>query len=211
MTIIGIGAYWNQTRWDNVVSQLKNLGIPHKILSAFHAAKNFADADYCYATAKKLMGGRGLTCNEIGCTVSHGRALRLIADSSEPVMIVEDDLEFIEPKEHILEAVSNLPADFDFALTSTWEPRHDSPHHWRDQNVPGVIQSEGWWDRCYRTHHGTTSVIISPKGARTLLETWYPVAEPADMVYRRMSHVLNAYVPKRPFTRNCSVAGTPAS
>lgn len=99
-----------------------------------------------------------LTRGEVGCFMSHIKALRAIASSSAPyALVLEDDVILSFPE--CLAWIDKLPADWEvLSLGCNWEPETN------DQVAPGLVRMNA------QPLYGTQAILYSKAGARRIAE-----------------------------------------
>jgi len=143
---------------------------------------------------------------ERGCAHSHLRLWRVCAERSTPTLVLEDDVHLTFERNgskgksngkvftaRLKQALEHVPSDFDVVYLgwSGWR----GGHHYRWTTYPEddvaktcVRKAEYVWT--------TVAYVISPVGARKLLEQSKPMNQPVDnfMAWEASQGRLNSYV-----------------
>lgn len=110
---------------------------------------------------------------EVGCAMSWWRAAAMIVRNDWPMALVfEDDFTPVLPMQHALQAVGELPANFDIALL-------------HNQHTPAPTEASGGHTHRFRRvinpSYTTVALAISNKGARAILAGLAPFDRPVDV------------------------------
>lgn len=110
-------------------------------------------------------GERLLSPGEIGCLLSHREAWRLIVDSNEPGIVIEDDLHLSADAHELMSAAAWLPADADLVKIETTGKTVAVDRRWITAGAGHHLV------RLRGAHLGTGGYIVTPGAARRLLMT----------------------------------------
>lgn len=182
---------------------LDQLGLDYEVFSATDGLNlSSQDLDKCELSSQvclKLAAGRTvimenpLSNQEIGCALSHLKLYQHILDQKLPyACILEDDCLVKPPFKTALQAIQNLPADWDlinFANVNTlrnikWSRKYLFGHN-ANQYFTKVGLGLSWLNALWnprRFMRGTFLYVISALGCQRLLEIGYPVRFPSDIL-----------------------------
>jgi glycosyl transferase family 25 len=134
--------------------------------------------------------GRMLTRGEVGCALSHLRVYERMLEENIPVLLVmEDDARPSADLTSLLEAMGDLPADWDVVTLLSQFPS-SRPVPIDEQRIAGDHQV----CRYEKQPFGAQCYLITSSAARRLLEVGYPIRLPADeLLFRRRPARLNFY------------------
>ena len=112
---------------------------------------------------------KGLTLNEIACSLSHRAAYEAIVSARHPVaMIIEDDALFVSRQLRRFR-FSDVPADYDMVFLNSFRYR---------EPPSGAIAGPIYDTSSY--HGSAAAYLLSLEGARKLLDSSLPVIHAAD-------------------------------
>ena len=171
----------SQERWQRINDHLHNLGLVAQRISAVDAAQYdnvFLSKHYNESLNKKSFF-IGLKPAEIGCFLSHRKALKaFLTDSKKKyAVILEDDVEFVaDPRQFCGQWLTVLNGN-DAVMLKLFKRR--------------AISGE-WVDRCERTGVvrprlvplGTQSQIVNRRAAKALLTAFEQFSMPVDAAYQ---------------------------
>ena len=121
------------------------------------ALPNYSD-DYCVRTWR-----RPLTQGEVGCFASHYRLWKRCLELNETIIVLEDDIVIGNDFRESVEIAASLIDRFDFIrLSGITDVRH--------QSIPLNLPAPWKIVRFQRGPMGTQGYVLSPSGARRLLE-----------------------------------------
>ncbi|MDX2027888.1 MAG: glycosyltransferase family 25 protein [Alphaproteobacteria bacterium] len=115
MRVILISLARAPERRQKMTARFQELGVPFEILEATDGQK-LTEADLALVDheGRKRITPYPLSNNEIGCCISHCRAMQIIRDSGERMgVIIEDDAALSPDFPRVLQAIENLAAPFD--------------------------------------------------------------------------------------------------
>jgi glycosyl transferase family 25 len=162
-------------------NQFVALGVPFEILEAVDG-RHLTDADRALVDhdGRRRITPYPLSDNEIGCCISHCRAMQIIRDSGERMgAIIEDDAALSADFPRVLQAIEALPAPFDiidlhrtFKKKETFVPCRPL--------LPGFALG-----RIGYSHINATGYVISREGARKFLSIMPPFNHMVDKEMHR--------------------------
>lgn len=127
-----------------------------------------------------------LTVGEIGCYASHLSVMQRIADSGEPGVAMEDDLQIGVTLQRLFEQIDRLPDDWDIVRLSNPAKSSATPV----VHIPDVGDVVRYW----RIPNNAGAYLISPAGARKFLAYAGHHNRAIDENLRRpWEHGLNTY------------------
>ena len=106
--------------------------------------------------------GRYLTWGEIGCAMSHFSIWEKVAKLDEPVLILEDDIEFVDNFLERLEETSEASSNLEYDLFYLGRKQLTGNEELVTDNI--VCAGFSWW---------TSSYIITPECAKNFIESDY--------------------------------------
>ncbi|MEJ1405483.1 MAG: glycosyltransferase family 25 protein [Candidatus Sedimenticola sp. (ex Thyasira tokunagai)] len=139
---------------------------------------------------------------EIGCYSSHMEIMKRIVDDNipDPILILEDDLEFASGFGRLLEVLTDLPMDWDIIRLSN-DPK--SPFI-PIKSIESNVELVAYW----RIPNNTGAYLINRKGAEKFLRAFNPRTRAIDEDMRRpwFHHMVTYGVLPSPIVSN--VLGT---
>lgn len=176
-------------RADNVAAISASIGFEFQIVRAIDKrSPRFIDCQYDSRLANKIFG-RALTAGEVCCAMGHYLMLKAYLDSGdlEPAFLIEDDAKLLCGSAKLVDIMSGLPGGCDMVSTVRDEGNHTI-------HRGSSWQGGGAFSRVWRCPLGTSSQIVTRRGAERLIKGMLPVAEPSDNYYQRRCWDLSIYV-----------------
>jgi glycosyl transferase family 25 len=163
-----------QKKRDLIARQVREMGLTNFQFVDAVDAKSLAldelrrDGRYDEATSR-IYHSKGLTLNEIACSLSHGAAYTQIANAGHLLaLVIEDDALFVTAELKKLK-LSEVPSDFDVLLLNSF--RYEDP--------PKGRLAENLYDAS--SYSGSAAAyVLSAAGARKLANAFLPVIHAAD-------------------------------
>lgn len=190
MRVILINLARATERRQKMGAQFKALGVPFEILEATDG-KHLTDADRALVDhdGRRRITPYPLSDNEIGCCISHCRAMEIIRDSGERMgAIIEDDAALSPDFPRVLQAIENSPAPFDIIdLHRTFKKK--------EIFVPCRPLLPGFTlGRIGYSHINAQGYVISKEGARKFLSRMPPFNHMVDKeMHRTWANGINLF------------------
>lgn len=140
-------------------------------------------------TKKQKIFGIDLTYGSLGCALSHILILKDCCCANKPFLVFEDDITFNKDiDQSLLETICNLPEKFDIVFLDL-------------HNIPSLNKTIEYNDFLYIPQGlitGLFGMIISPEGARKILDKILPLYNQIDSEISKHQNHLNLYALKNP-------------
>lgn len=137
--------------------------------------------------------GIDMTYGALGCAMSHYLILKECANSRQPYLIFEDDISLVDNiSKKTIDIIRNTPKNFDVIYLGV----HD---------IPGLNKTNIYNDFIYTPKGlicGTFGMIISPKGAKTLLNEIFPISIQIDSEISRRQNKINMFAAIKPLVKH---------
>jgi len=169
----------------------------------FNVRTEFAQRYLSPGQVQRMSGG------ERGCAHSHYRIWKHVADQNVPVLVLEDDVELrferSDPKfgqanghvftERLDAAMKHLPEDYDVLYLGWSGYRGGNFKRW-DADSEGLSEDAKRYVRKAEYVWTTVAYVLTPTGAKKLLEAAQPLNQPVDnfMGWEAAEGRLNSFV-----------------
>ncbi len=171
-----------EDRLQVVGDRMDALGMPWERVVGVNG-REMKDADYVGIDQKGflLAHGRHIEPGDIGCYLSHVKALQaFLASDDEFGLILEDDVDFEDDFPDLMNTMLNNSAHWDVLKLSG-----------RHQGMPVPLRKLGDRHRMvafFTRHTGAAAYLVSRFAARRYIERLFPMQVPFDHVFDRAWH-----------------------
>ena len=178
----------SEQRRDKVSKRLTNMGLAFELFPAVDGRETPHPLFEKYDEKKCLRHRRkGLSGGELGCFASHYLLWKKCVDLNEPIVVMEDDVYITNAFIRAVEQAEKLMHELSY-IRLAGTSLHRRPYK--------KLRSEGEFDLIdhVRGPSGTLCYVLSPKGARALLDnaqTWYQAVD--DYMDRYWGHGVDCY------------------
>ncbi len=166
-------------RREAMIRQLESLGMSYTFVDAIDGrAEDFRTHPYYDRATRLCWHGRDLLSTEIACLLSHRAVYQKALDDNCPAALLLEDDVLIQPDfPATVEAVMNLPAEWDMIRFL-----HDAKTRRRSRFI-GPVYGEYMLTRLLGTPGGGHAYIFNQKAARRLLELSEKSWQPIDVLF----------------------------
>lgn len=169
-------------RRERMQQELAAMHLRHEWVEAVYG-KTLSDAErrtWYDEAANQRRYHQALMPGEIGCYASHLQVAQRLLDSGEPyALVLEDDVHLLPELRAVLEAVAQLPAQWDM-IKLVGREQEPVLQHW---SLPGLTAATRLI-RYRRAPSRTGAYLLSRSGAHKLLQTRRPFFRPVDVDIR---------------------------
>lgn len=143
-------------------------------------------------SGKQKTFGVDLTYGSLGCALSHLLILQECCEADKPYLILEDDIIINDLENKLFDCIEELPKDFDLLYLGL----HQLPHLNKDQSY-----SKNLYIPTGLTC-GTFGMIISPVGAKKILDHVFPLSVQIDSQISRNKKHLKVFATKEQLVKH---------
>ncbi len=165
-------------RLESVSEYFKNADIEFNLLEAVDGKQLSLPLSNFNETKYKLMHGKKPNLGEIGCYLSHLKALELFIKTDEHhALICEDDIEFLPNLRKIIDNALSSKINFDLLRLSGGSDKK------RERGSPIKLKRiEGEYHLAlnFTFKPGTGCYVINKKGAKAILKKLHKISLPID-------------------------------
>ncbi len=178
LPVLVVNLEHSKERRRHIEKQLTNLNIDFELIKAIDGTKISEKDLELYSKKESIKTiGRELSPGEVGCALTHAKIWeRMIIESIEEALILEDDALIGEMLFKILEVREKFPNDWEhinFATDGRLKPFGKPIYDiYRVANIT-------------RSANRTSTYLLNIKGARKLMRHVYPIRLASDGIMRR--------------------------
>ncbi|HHF0488576.1 TPA: glycosyltransferase family 25 protein [Vibrio antiquarius] len=173
MKVIVISLKRSVERRERIASQLEASGIEFSFLDAADAQQgNFPLSERRNDQLTKKRFGYKLVDSEVACFSSHLQAWQIAAESSAPLLILEDNCDLTDEFFEYFKHLPKIAVEFDFLKLCATSPKKYKNIKAFDSKIKII--------RYYRRTCGIMGYIISPKAAQSFIHNAAQFIEPVD-------------------------------